>query len=161
MPLLTIITQPHHTLRTRSLEVPVQEIGKLHDFISQFEKTMLERDGIGLAANQVNKLIRIIAISTKDGPMSVINPRLLRKSFKKEDGEEGCLSIPGVYGIVRRHQSLTVVGYDKEGSRISIKARGLLARVFQHEVDHLDGILFTDRAKSITKGNVPDEPKTL
>ncbi len=155
--MLNIITNPHQTLRTKASDVPAEEISKLLSFINQMEKTMLKKDGLGLAANQVDTLKRIIVINTKEGPMTIVNPKLSRKSIKKEEGEEGCLSIPGVYGIVKRHFRVTATGFSKQGKPIKIKASGLMARVLQHEVDHLNGILFTDRTKKITKGQLPNE----
>ena len=150
--MLNIITNPHPTLRKKAKEVNLDEIPKLQNFISEMEQTMLKQDGIGLAANQVDVLERIITVNTKDGPLALINPKLHRKSFKKEEEEEGCLSVPGVYGIVKRHYKLTAHAYTRDGDRIKLKAKGLMARVLQHEVDHLDGILFIDRIKKITQG---------
>lgn len=159
--MLTVITHPHKTLRHRAQEVTVDELTTLKDFIDDMAETMLKKDGVGLAANQVNVLKRIIVISTKDGPLPLINPVLTKKSFRKEEAEEGCLSIPGVYGMVKRHRSLVINALDRKGNAITIKVSGMFARVAQHEVDHLDGILFIDRTKKIVKGTVPDEPKNL
>lgn len=125
------------------------------------KETMLKKDGIGLAGNQVSVLKRLIAVNTKDGALVLINPKISRKSFKKEESEEGCLSLPDTYGIVRRHQKITVSAYTQDGDRVKLKTTGMFARVIQHEVDHLNGILFTDRAKKMTKGKKPDEPKNL
>ncbi len=159
--MLKVITHPHPHLKKRAEEITLDEIGGMQKFINEMAETMQKKDGIGLAANQVDVLKRIIIISTKDGPLPLINPVLTRKSFRKEDGEEGCLSVPGVYGIVRRHRSLVINALDRKGNPISLKASGMFARVAQHEVDHLDGILFIDRSKKITKGSLPHEPKNL
>ncbi len=153
MPILQIITNPNKILRTRSKAVPEKDIPGLKDFFKDMEATMIERDGIGLAANQVGITKRIISINTKDGPITIINPKFSRKSIKKEDAEEGCLSVPNVYGIVSRNIKLTVTGHDKDSNKVKIRAQGLMARVFQHEVDHIDGKLFIDRIKEITKGD--------
>ncbi len=161
MSTLNIITAPHKKLRTRAVEIPVEEIQKLRGFIKNMKQTMLEKDGIGLAGNQVDVLKRIIIVNTKDGPLALINPKISRKSFKKEDCEEGCLSLPDIYGVVRRHQKITVSAYTQDSTRVKIKTTGMFARVIQHEVDHLNGILFTDRAKKMTKGEKPNEPKNL
>jgi len=158
--MLNIITNPHPSLRKKAKKVDLGEIPKLQNFISDMEKIMLKKDGIGLAANQVDVLKRIIIVNTKDGPLALVNPELKRKSFKKEKDEEGCLSIPGVYGIVKRHHRLLVIAYDRDGQKVKIKAKGLFARVLQHEVDHLDGILFIDKAK-VTKKQKRDESKNL
>ncbi|MBU0598286.1 peptide deformylase [Patescibacteria group bacterium] len=159
--MLNIITNPHPALRQKAKEVDLEEIPKLHQFLNDMAKIMLKKDGIGLAANQVDILKRIIIVNTKDGPLALINPKLLRKSFKKEEAEEGCLSVPDVFGMVKRNYSLTVKAYTKDGQEISIKATGLFARVLQHEVDHINGILFIDKAKNITKGKPRDEQDKL
>lgn len=159
--MLTIITLPHTTLRKRAEEIAPDEISSMQKFIDEMADTMLKKDGIGLAANQVDVLKRIIVISTKDGPLPLINPVLSRKSFRKEEGEEGCLSVPGVFGTVKRHKSLVIKALDRQGNPISLKASGMFARVAQHEVDHLDGILFIDKAKKITKGALPHESKNI
>lgn len=161
MSTLNIITVPHKTLRTKAEEIPVEEIPKLQGFIKDMKETMLKKDGIGLAGNQVDVLKRIIVVNTKDGPLVLINPKISGKSFKKEEAEEGCLSLPDIYGIVRRHRKITVSAYTQDGTRVKLKTIGMFARVIQHEVDHLNGILFTDRAKKMIKGKKPDEPKNL
>lgn len=157
--MLKIITHPHPTLRQKAKAVPVDEIKNLQGFIQDMEKTMIARDGLGLAANQVDVAKQIIVINTKDGVLALINPKLSRKSFKKVEAEEGCLSIPGVFGIVKRHFTLHVAAYNKHGEAVNIKAEGLFARVIQHEVDHINGILFIDHTKKITKGTVLLEQK--
>jgi peptide deformylase len=159
--MLNIIINPHPTLRKKAKEVKEKEIEKMQKFIRDMEKTMLKKDGIGLAANQVDVLKRIIIVNTKDGPLALINPKISRKSFKKEEAEEGCLSIPGVYGIVKRRYRITVSAYTRDATKIKMKVTGLLARVVQHEVDHLDGILFIDRAKKFSKQDKKDELKNL
>lgn len=116
-------------------------------------ETMISRDGIGLAAPQVSESIRLIIVSTKTGPLIMINPELTKKSLIKETDEEGCLSIPNTFGQVKRHHSIQVKFFDLEGKSKHISAKGLLARVIQHEIDHLDGILFIDKAKNITNNN--------
>lgn len=159
--MLKIIINPHPTLRKKAKKVKEKEIEKMQKFIRDMEKTMLKKDGIGLAANQVDVLKRIITVNTKDGPLALINPKISRKSFKKEEAEEGCLSVPGVYGIVKRNYRITVSAYTRDAVKIKMKVTGLLARVVQHEVDHLDGILFIDRAKKYAKQDKKDELKNL
>lgn len=121
-------------------------------FFSDMEKSMNENNGIGLAAPQVGKSLQIAVIKTKDGSLVLVNPKITRFSLRSELGEEGCLSIPGVYGIVKRAKSIRVKTLDARGKTISFKAAGLFARVIQHEVDHLNGILFIDKAKEIISG---------
>jgi len=151
MPTLKVITEPHPTLRKRAEEIDLKELKKLRSFINDMEKTMLQEDGLGLAGNQVDFPKRIFIINTKDGPLAIINPSLHNKSFKKKVAEEGCLSLPGIYGQVKRHESLTVEGFDKKGNPLKMKVSGLFSRVVQHEYDHLQGVLFTDKAKKIKK----------
>ena len=154
MSTLHIITNPHTTLRTKAEKITVEEIPALQGLIKNMKNIMLENDGIGLAANQVDVLKRIIVVNTKNGPLALINPKLSSKSFKKEEAEEGCLSLPDIYGIVRRHKKITVSAYTQDGTQVKLKTTGLFARVIQHEVDHLNGMLFTDRTKKMTKGKI-------
>ena len=127
------------------------------ELIDHMEKMMRTHYGVGLSANQIGLPIRLFiarlpgtGTSRYQGPLyTVFNPSLTRTSFLKEWGEEGCLSIPGVYGEVKRHKKITLVGQDIAGKDITIVADGFLARIFQHELDHLNGILFTDKARHI------------
>jgi len=113
--------------------------------------------GVGLSANQIGLPLRVFIArlpgsgrSRYQGPLYVVfNPSFSHTSFLKEWGEEGCLSIPGVYGEVKRYKKVTLVGQDVSGKDIEIAADGFLARIFQHELDHLNGILFTDKARNI------------
>lgn len=149
--ILPIITTPSPILREKSAKISPQELNNkdFSAFCGDLSKTMKEKDGIGLAAPQVGKNIRIIAVDTKNGPICMINPEITKKSIRKEWDEEGCLSVPGVYGKVKRHKKITCRFINKEGNLEKINANGLFARVIQHEVDHLDGVLFTDKAKTI------------
>ncbi|MBX4204587.1 MAG: peptide deformylase [Candidatus Doudnabacteria bacterium] len=116
-------------------------------------------NGIGLAAPQIGKSLRLCIINLEHvglPPFALVNPRIVRKSLKKIEMEEGCLSIPGVFGIVKRPASVTVKAMNLEGKENKFKAGGLLARVIQHELDHLDGILFTTKIIRQTTGN-PEE----
>ncbi|MEN3183999.1 MAG: peptide deformylase [Atribacterota bacterium] len=110
-------------------------------------ETMHAFSGIGLAGNQVGVPLRIITVvhpETRED-LVVINPEIVAISTERELGEEGCLSIPEVYGKVERALRVTVRGMDLRGKEVEIAAQGLLARIFQHEIDHLDGVLFVDR----------------
>ena len=150
MPILEIITNPHPTLRKKADEINLKELKDLQGFIKDMEKTMIKKDGLGLAGNQVDFPKRIFVINTKEGPQAIINPTLHSKSFKKKWSEEGCLSIPDTYGQVKRHYHLVLKGIDSNGKKLKMKIEGLFARVVQHEVDHLNGILFIDKAKNIS-----------
>ncbi|MFA6409999.1 MAG: peptide deformylase [Candidatus Buchananbacteria bacterium] len=133
----------------KSEELQKKEFGQL---LLDMEKTMKEKDGVGLAAPQIGKSIRVVVISTADGSVFLINPKILKKSWKKEILEEGCLSLPEVWGLVKRSLKITIVALDPKGKKMKFTASGMFARVIQHEVDHLDGILFIDKAKKITQG---------
>lgn len=112
-------------------------------------KTMLKTDGVGLAAPQIGKNIRLAVINSKDGIFCLINPKLTRRSWTSESAEEGCLSIPGVFGKVKRHKKISLTYYNQEGKKSKLTASGMMARVIQHEIDHLDGILFIDKATDV------------
>jgi len=148
---LQIITDPNEILRKKSAKVDIGRIKtpEFQKLVNNMTLTMQEKDGVGLAAPQIGKNIRMIIVKTKDGPMCIINPILTKKSIMKEWGQEGCLSVPDKYGDVKRHKKTTCTYVDQEGKEHTIKAQGLLARIFQHEVDHLDGILFINKARDI------------
>ena len=121
---------------------------------------MLKEDGIGIAAPQVAKSIQMIVVNHKDGPLVLINPKVKSKSMRIEIAEEGCLSVPGIFGLVKRSKKAKVEALDKDGKNVEIKAEGILARVLLHEIDHLKGILFID--KVIKKTRDPEhEDKVL
>jgi peptide deformylase len=147
--LLDIVTHPAKSLRERSAEIDPKELKNMRELIADMKLTMEKKDGVGLAAPQIGNNIRMIVISTKDGPLAMINPVLKNLSFFKEWGEEGCLSVPGKYGQVKRHRSLKCEYLDDQGNKKAMQATGLMARILQHEVDHLDGVLFIDKAKDI------------
>ena len=152
--LLPIITYPNDILRKKSESIKKAD-DKIKRLILDMEKTMLEKDGVGLAAPQIGKNIRLIIVNTKDGPIAMINPRITRKSWRKEKGEEGCLSIPDFFGgPIKRNKKIRVIYCDKKDKKIKLKAEGLLARIIQHEVDHLNGVLFIDYLR---KKDLPEE----
>ncbi|MBU1131930.1 peptide deformylase [Patescibacteria group bacterium] len=148
-----VLINPDPTLRKISRKVNLDKIKskEIQAFVSDLTETMIKKDGIGLAAPQIGQTVRIFVISLKDGVMEFINPEIKKRSWRKEMGEEGCLSIPGIYGLVKRNISIVVEAYNKEGEKMKISANGLMARVIQHETDHLDGILFIDKVKKFTK----------
>ena len=108
-------------------------------------QTMREANGCGLAAVQVGVLRRIVVIETEEGLFILINPKIIATSGEQE-GQEGCLSLPGEWGIVKRPMHVTVRALNEKGEEIEITGHGLLARAFCHEIDHLDGRIYTDRA---------------
>lgn len=141
--IMKIITYPNEILRKKAQEI--DNFSDIQKIIPEFKKTMLEHDGIGLAAPQIGKSIKMIAIQTKEGPKIFINPKIISKSFKKEIAEEGCLSLPKIFGKVKRAYKVAVKFQNEKGIHYKITVKGLYARVLQHEIDHLDGILFIDK----------------
>ncbi len=125
---------------------PVEEItATTKELVANMVETMQEADGVGLAAPQVGVSKRIIVGDTGQHSFKLINPELVEKSDRTYIDEEGCLSIPGETGQVERAFAVTAAGLNPEGEEVTIEAEGLLARVLQHEIDHLDGTLFTDK----------------
>jgi peptide deformylase len=123
----------------------VQAITDLHrKLIGDMFDTMRDAPGVGLAAPQVGVLERIFVYENEDDSGVLINPRVTRRSNTTEEGEEGCLSLPGIAYQVERPVEVTVEALDENWNPVSIDAQELLARIFQHEIDHLDGVLFTD-----------------
>ncbi|KKQ55155.1 MAG: Peptide deformylase [Parcubacteria group bacterium GW2011_GWA2_38_13] len=152
MEITTITSLKSEILRKASKPVPLIDVPKIKNFITEMEEVMRVRDGLGIAAPQVGKNIRVVIINTKDGALAMINPKILKKSWKKNIDEEGCLSVPRVFGLVKRHNAIFVSAIDKDAKNITFEAKGLFARVIQHEIDHLDGILFIDKVTKITRG---------
>lgn len=112
--------------------------------------TMYDADGVGLAAPQIGILKRIIVIDIGENPIALINPVIIEAEGEQID-QEGCLSIPGASGDVKRPNRVKIEGFDLDGKEKTIESEGLLARAFCHEIDHLDGILFTDKVIQNTR----------
>lgn len=151
MSILHILTDPNPILRRQSAPVDKERLkyGSFQTLVSDMAETMLVKDGIGLAAPQVGHNLRLLVVNTKDGVMPMINPTITKKSFAKDWDEEGCLSVPNMFGDVKRSKKIRVKFLLADGHPKHIEAEGLFARVIQHEIDHLDGILFIDKAKKI------------
>jgi len=136
-------------LERASIRVDIidDEISELMD---DLKDTLMTEKGIGLAAPQIGALKRVIYINFKDNETEfvLINPKIIRKSGRVKD-VEGCLSYPDFEGVVERPKRVTVTGLDRKGKAVVIDAEDLLARALCHEIDHLDGILYTKRAKKI------------
>jgi len=147
--MLKIITNPNPILRQKAaiIKNPLEE--KIQKLIPQMMETMKKNDGAGLAAPQVGESIRLVVIGLKDNDLAMVNPKIIKRSLIKEWDEEGCLSVPNTFGEVKRCKKITVKYLDKNGKNIKLTGEGLLARVIQHEVDHLDGVLFIDKAREI------------
>jgi peptide deformylase len=153
----TIITLEDPRLRERAHKVRAFS-PSLQALIDDMIETMRLAPGVGLAAPQVAVGQRVIIVEWPldddhpDAPRklyAVVNPEITRRSTEMVEGVEGCLSIPGYVGEVERHEWVTVTGLNRHGRPFRLKARGWLARIFQHEIDHLDGVLFIDRATRV------------
>ena len=125
-----------------------KKIKKLLDYMAE---TMDDADGVGLAAPQVGVSLRVIVIDIGEGLIELVNPVIIACEGS-EVGTEGCLSIPGVFGEVERFSEVSVEGLNRYGKKVHITGTGLLGRALQHEIDHLEGILFIERAQTIHKG---------
>ncbi len=129
---------------------------EITDLLNSMKRAMQEANGIGLSANQIGLTHKVFVAKvpeTNGGYKSyaVFNPKIEKLGSNKMPFEEGCLSVPKTYGSVERPDKITISGLDRNGKPLKIKAWGLLARVFQHEIDHLNGILFIDKAKILHK----------
>ena len=154
---LTELGNPVLRLKAKEVEnIADPEIQKL---IDDMLVTVIEVNGVGLAAPQVDRSLRIFVMSShpnprypdapEEEPREIINPEIISSSEDTEEDWEGCLSIPGIRGFVPRHREIEVRYYDRLGAEKTGKMKDFLARIFQHELDHLDGIVFLDRLKSI------------
>ncbi|WP_414714940.1 peptide deformylase [Sporomusa sp.] len=136
----------------KELAVPVDRIDrKIRHLLNDMAETMYDADGVGLAAPQVGVSLRIVVIDVGEGLIELINPVIVAKEGC-ETGIEGCLSVPGMCGEVERYATVTVEALNRSGKQIQINGSGLLARALQHEIDHLNGILFIELAKTMRKG---------
>lgn len=144
--ILPIITYPNEILRQKAKKIKDPKIQEIKDLIFDMLETM-EHSGnaLGLAAPQVGVSVKLCIIKLDRKTNILINPEITYKSWRKEDCEEGCLSFPGKFIPIKRHKKVTVKAQDKNGENIIIKANGLLARALQHEIDHLNGVLFIER----------------
>jgi len=159
-------------LRQKTADFDFNEFGKkeISELLKTMRGIMTEAQGIGLSANQLGLNLRFFVARISDKPLkrdensksikpspdemkfyAIFNPEIIKLSKEKILAEEGCLSVPGVYGLVERPAKITITGRDENDEKIKIKASDILARVFQHEFDHLNGILFIDKASNIHK----------
>ncbi len=172
MGLRTIVTLPDPILRRKAR--PITTFDKaLQTLIDDMIETMREAPGVGLAAPQVGIGQRLIVVEYAEPPEEgeeekelkpklyvVANPEIVKRSEETVLGVEGCLSIPGLVGEVERHTMVQVKGLNRRGQPMKIKAEGWLARIFQHEIDHINGVVFPDRATRVWKPE-PDEEENL
>lgn len=119
--------------------------GRILSILDDMAETMYQANGAGLAAVQVGILKRLVVIDAGEGLINLINPEIV-SSYGEQQETEGCLSIPGIYGTVKRPVQVEVSALNENGDSVVLKGTGLLARAFCHEIDHLNGILFVDKA---------------
>lgn len=159
MALLKIELLGSEVLRRKADDVdgPGEELDAL---IADMFETMYAEKGIGLAAPQIGLSKRLVVVDVNDehgeemGPFALLNPRIVESGTALDKHEEGCLSIPGVTGVVERPWTVTVEGLTQKGEPVRIEAEGMLARCLQHEIDHLDGVLFIDRLSPLKRNMV-------
>lgn len=164
MALLEIVTLPNPVLRRKAHKVT--DFGKdFKTLVEDMIETMRDAPGVGLAAPQVGMPLRLIVVEYGDDEdeeaprklFVVANPEIIEKSEEKKLGIEGCLSVPDLIGEVERHESVTVKGLNRHGLPFKVKASGWLARIFQHEIDHVEGIVYTDLTDKVWKPTAEDE----
>ncbi len=172
MGLRTIVTLPDPILRRKARPVSTFD-KKLQTLIDDMIETMREAPGVGLAAPQVGIGERLIVVEYAEPPAEgeeqrevkpklyvLANPEIVKTSEEMALGVEGCLSIPGLVGEVERYSAVQIKGLNRRGQPMKVKAEGWLARIFQHEIDHINGVVFPDRATRVWKPE-PDEEENL
>lgn len=150
MALLEVVKDGHPTLKKSAKRVRKMS-GELRSLAEDLKETMIAANGIGLAANQVARPVRMIAVCHGPDDFRVyVNPRVTEFSDELEYSDEGCLSFPLTYGTVGRSVKICLRAQDLDMKKVKLEAEGFLARVFQHEIDHLNGITFTERCEEGT-----------
>lgn len=147
MAVLEILTRDNPRLRVKASRVPRVDDG-VRKLMDDMVETMVGANGVGLAATQVGVSLRVIVLKVDNQVLQLANPELIRASGEQV-GYEGCLSVPGYIGEVARAQRVVVRALNRHGKEVRIKGEDLLARALQHEIDHLDGVLFVDKLTSI------------
>ena len=159
MALLDILVAPHPTLAKKAEDV-AEVTDEIRETLDNMLETMYKAPGIGLAANQVGILKRMIVVDVanpeeeKPAPIKLINPVITQSSDDLSTYQEGCLSVPTFYEEVERPEKITVEYLDENGQKQSLKAEGLLATCIQHEIDHLNGVLFVDHLSRLKKNMI-------
>ena len=153
--ILPILTYPNDVLRKPTQPVIFPLTKEIKKLTADMMETVRAADGIGLAAPQVGKSVKLIIINLeKNGvPLfALYNPKIISKGFKKIEIEEGCLSIPKVFGMVKRPVKVTIEAQNAKGEKLQITDDGWISRVAQHEIDHINGVLIIDLIKKYTQG---------
>lgn len=157
MALRKILTDKDPVLRKKSRPVTGFD-GRLHDLLDDLKETLEQAGGAGLAAPQVGILRRcVIVVDGKGEMLELVNPEIISRSETVQDGLEGCLSVPGMWGMVERPMQVRVRAQDRSGQTLEAEGEGIVARCFCHEIDHLDGHLFTELADRLYTQEELDE----
>jgi len=153
-----VLTYKEPSVRERSVEVAAAEITtkEFQDYLDKLIETMHVVDGVGIASPQVGINKRVFIAHIKHQDMAFINPEITKASDSTIAVEEGCLSVPNVWGEVSRPKKITVKAIDRHGRKIEMNLKNLEATIIQHELDHLDGILFVDKMTKVTRGKWPE-----
>ncbi len=156
-----VLRMGHPILRSRAKPVERFATAELRELVADMKETMAARNGAGLAAPQIGVGLRVVIFGVERNPRYpdaeevpftvLVNPQLLMLTREVEEGWEGCLSVPGMRGLVPRYRKLRYTGFDEEGVPIGREAEGFHARVVQHECDHLDGILYPQRMTDLSR----------
>lgn len=173
MTLRTIVTLPDSVLRRKARAVTTFD-KKLQTVIDDMIETMRDAPGVGLAAPQIGVSDRLIVVEYYENEQAeeaeeeakkklwvLLNPEIVKASEEKVMGVEGCLSIPNLVGEVERHDAIQIKGLNRHGQPMRVKAQGWLARIFQHEIDHLNGVVFTDLATHVWLPETDEEKEDL
>ena len=158
IPRLPILVAPHPSLKARARPVTPEDAATVRDLVPRMFATMYDAPGIGLAAPQIGVGLRLAVVDlmrdNKPAPMVLVNPSIVASSTETAVREEGCLSLPGMYADVERPAAVTVRYQDEAGVKHEVSADGLLAACLQHELDHLDGVLFVDHLSALKRNMI-------
>jgi peptide deformylase len=156
--LLPILIAPDPALRARARDAGPADERRMRDLLPRMYATMYRAPGIGLAAPQVGVGLRVAVVDLmpddKPAPLTLVNPEIVAQSDEQATREEGCLSLPGQYADVTRPARVKIRYLDQQGAKQEIEAEGLLAACLQHEIDHLDGVLFVDHLSSLKRNMI-------
>ena len=167
MAILDIVTFPEPSLRLKAKQVTKFD-SELQTLVESMFETMRDAPGVGLAALQIGQSLRLVVVEYTDDEDEnarpkkyvLVNPEIVKRSEEMVTDIEGCLSLPGLAGTVERHEAVTIKAKNRFGKPLKIEAEGWLARIFQHEIDHLDGVLYIDRAEEVFEPT-PEEAEKI
>jgi peptide deformylase len=147
---MEIVLHPNKILREKAEKVEKVD-KKIKELAKEMKKIMIQHNGVGLAANQIGKNLSIFVAYDNKRFYTFINPEIVKFFGKQKIMEEGCLSVPNIWGQIKRYEGVVVSYQDLFGKKKKLKARGLLAQIIQHEIDHLNGVLFIDKAIEVIR----------